>query len=233
MLAEVEQLLVIQDRDRRIHGLLADLERLPREEDNAKTRLAGDLKSVADTEVAGRENEVAIKGLELDIDTRKDTITKLKLQQYETRKNEEFQALNHEVDRYGEEIIKLEDRELEFMETGESLSKQLEAAKTSLAKTQDAVDAELALIAERRTQCETQLAETREGRTKLGADIDADLLNEFDRILANKKNYAVVELVGANCKGCHMRVTPATAGMARAARQLAHCDQCGRFLYSA
>lgn len=233
MLEEVEKLLVLQDRDRRIMELLADLERLPFEEDSARTRLAGDLKSVEDTQQAIRENEVSIKGLELDIDTRKDTITKLKLQQYETRKNEEFQALNHEVDRYGEEINKLEERELEFMETGETLSKQLEAAKASLAKTQEAVDAELALIADRRAQCEAQLAATREDRAVLAEGIDPDQLNEFDRILANKKNYAVVELVGPNCKGCHMRVTPATAGMARAGQQLAHCDQCGRILYSA
>ncbi len=232
MLAEVEQLLVLQDRDRRINELSADLERLPHEEEGAKSRLNGDQKSVDSTRATIMENEVAIKNLELDIDTRKDTIAKLKVQQYETRKNEEFQALNHEVDRYGEEITKLEDSELELMETGETLSAQLAAATTTLEKTQEAVDAELALIAARRTECEAQLAETKDDKSKLAEQIDTDLIEEYDRIFANKKDYAVVPLNGENCKGCHMRVTPATAGAARAAKQIAHCDQCGRFLYA-
>ncbi len=231
MLSEVEQLLVLQDRDQRIRDLLADLERLPREEDGARLRLTSDQKAVADAEAAIRENEVAIKSLELDIDTRKDTIAKLKVQQFETRKNDEFQALNHEVERYGAEITALEDSELELMETGEGLSATLEAARAALEKTQQVVDAELGLIAERRKQCEAQLGETKADRATLAAAVDEDLLDEFQRIFASKKDSAVVELEGDICKGCHMKVTPAAAAAARAAKAIAHCDQCGRILY--
>ena len=231
MLPELQQLLVLQDRDQRIAVLGIDLERLPREEEEAKTRLTGDQKAVAAIELKIKENEVTIKGLELDIDTRKDTIAKLKVQQFETRKNEEYQALTHEVDRYGRDISDLEDRELEFMEIGETLKADLSAAQEALAKTQSVVDTELGIIAERRGQCEAQMEDTKQDRASLAAAVDSDLLDEFERIFLSKKGAAVVELEESICKGCHMKVTPATAGMARAAKQIAHCDQCGRMLY--
>ena len=77
MLPELEQLLVIQDRDQKILALKSDLERLPHEEENAKMRLVGDRSSKEKIEQEIKENEVAIKSLELDIETRRDTISKL------------------------------------------------------------------------------------------------------------------------------------------------------------
>ena len=40
---------------------------------------------------------------------------RLKTQQYQTRKNDEFQAIGHEIERYENEIRKIEDEELELM----------------------------------------------------------------------------------------------------------------------
>ena len=55
------------------------------------------------------------KKLELDVGTRTESIARLKTQQYQTRKNDEFQALGHEIERYENEIRKIEDEELELM----------------------------------------------------------------------------------------------------------------------
>ena len=82
MLAEIESLLVIQDRDQRILKLEADLKRIPADQERAKERLAKDIASVATSKSAVQDNEVAIKNVELDIGTRKDTLLKLNTQQY-------------------------------------------------------------------------------------------------------------------------------------------------------
>jgi predicted nucleic acid-binding Zn-ribbon protein len=231
MLPELEQLLVIQDRDQKIRSLGIDLKRLPHEEENAKLRLIGDQASKDKIKQTIKENEVAIKSLELDIETRRDTIAKLKIQQYETRKNDEFQALNHEIDRYKTDISNLEDNALELMEVSEQLTSELSQAKETLNNTQQIVDKELALINERRTHCTSLLNETNADRITIASAIDPDLLNEFERIFLSKKGDAISELEHRICTGCHMKVTPATASAVRASKQIAHCDQCGRMLY--
>ena len=90
MLPEIEQLLIIQNRDQKLKELNSEIERLPLEETQAKERLKTANESVSLAEKAFMENEVSMKNIELDIDTRKDSITKLKVQQMETKKNDEF-----------------------------------------------------------------------------------------------------------------------------------------------
>ena len=232
MLPEIEQLLIIQDRDQKITKLNSDIERLPLEEQQAKQRLKSVIESVNSAESEIKVNEVEISKIELDIDTRKDSITKLKNQQLETKKNEEFAAMEHSITNYQDEISQLEDSQLELMEKGEELNNSLEEANDIHAKEQKVVDAELAIIKERKIQFSKKIEELKSDREKIASNIDNDLLDQYNRIFKSKKGVAVSELVNDICSGCHMKVTPTTAGMVRAEKVVSTCDQCGRILYS-
>ena len=98
---------------------------------------------------APQENEIAIKNLELDIGTRSETISRLKKQQYETRKNSEYQALGTEVVRYTGDVDALETEELELMEKADERRKVLAEAERALAFTKTGVDEEVAVLAKR------------------------------------------------------------------------------------
>ena len=232
MLPEIEQLLIIQDRDQKITKLNSDIERLPLEEQQAKQRLKSVIESVNSAESEIKSNEVEISKIELDIDTRKDSITKLKNQQLETKKNEEFAAMEHSITNYQDEISQLEDSQLELMEKGEELNNSLEEANDIHAKEQKVVDAELAIIKERKIQFSKKIEELKSDREKIASNIDNDLLDQYNRIFKSKKGVAVSEFVNDICSGCHMKVTPTTAGMVRAEKVVSTCDQCGRILYS-
>ena len=232
MLPEIEQLLIIQDRDQKITKLNSDIERLPLEEQQAKQRLKSVIESVNSAESEIKSNEVEISKIELDIDTRKDSITKLKNQQLETKKNEEFAAMEHSITNYQDEISQLEDSQLELMEKGEELNNSLEEANDIHAKEQKVVDAELAIIKERKIQFSKKIEELKSDREKIASNIDNDLLDQYNRIFKSKKGVAVSELINDICSGCHMKVTPTTAGMVRAEKVVSTCDQCGRILYS-
>lgn len=232
MLPEIEQLLILQDRDQKITKLNSDIERLPLEEQQAKQRLKSVIESVNTAESEIKGNEVEISKIELDIDTRKDSITKLKNQQLETKKNEEFAAMEHSITNYQDEISKLEDSQLELMEKGEELNTSLEEANDIHTKEQKVVDAELAIIKERKIQFSKKIEELKSDREKIASNIDNDLLDQYNRIFKSKKGVAVSELVNDICSGCHMKVTPTTAGMVRAEKVVSTCDQCGRILYS-
>lgn len=231
MLPELETLLVIQDRDQKILELKKDLINLPKMEDHARSRLRGDEAAAQKVKEQLLQVEVDMKKLELDIGIRESTIARLKRQQYETRKNEEFQALGHEVVRYQEEVTKLEDAELILMERAEVLRKSLRNAEAALAKTQGLVDEELRQLALRSERANEEIRELEAAREPFIGRVDASLYNIYERLMRSKGGNALVALIGGQCKGCHMKVTTATVVKAKAEKELTHCDHCGRMIY--
>ncbi len=231
MLPELEQLLILQEKDQHIRRLKLDLKRLPAEQERAKAKLASDTEAVRAAKERVQLNEVAMKNLELQIQTRKDTIAKLKIQQYETRKNDEFAALGHEVVRYGADVTALEDQELVLMEKAEVLKAELTKCQEALASTTALVNDELARISEREGNVTTQLAEFTVVRKSLADKADPDLVERYDRIFNHRGDAAVVELQGGICRGCNMKVTPACINAAKAEKSLVTCPNCGRLVY--
>ena len=232
MLPELEKLLVIQDRDEKIRKLQRDIDRIPLDEDKAKGRLSSDQASVDSSKKAVQENEIAIKQFELEVQVHQETSARLKTQQFETRKNAEFTALAHEIERCQRQITELEEQELELMEKSDNLKTRLKDAQEKLAQTQVMVNEDLARLGERRGVCQDDLEQLLEERRLLASQIDPDTLSLYDR-LARNKGTVVVRLDDRSrvCSGCHVRVTTSTVHKARAELEVTHCEQCSRILY--
>src|SRR5690606_22675310 len=146
------------------------------DEARAKERLAGDTAAVEAARQAVLANEMEIKKVELDAGTRKAPIQRRKQPQFETRKNDEFQARGNEVARYEAEVDTLETRELELMEHGDSLRAALASAEEALAKTRRLVDEDLAAIATRAGRLKEEIAEARSKREEQVARAPEDLV---------------------------------------------------------
>lgn len=231
MLSEIESLLVLQDRDQRILKLETDLKRIPADKARAEQRLANDLASVAAAKSAIQENEMAIKGIELDVGVRKGTLARLKVQQYETKKNDEFTALGNEIIRYTEEVDNYETSELELMEKADTLSATQDKVKAALSLTQGMVDEEIKLLDLRLIECQKQKEEVIAERKSLSTDIDEDLVTLYDRLMTSKGGDAVVSCSTGQCAGCHMKLIPSTMISVQAAKEVTQCENCGRILY--
>ena len=231
MREEITHMLQLQERDQRLRSIAKELEKIPREISQAEERLHRDQGTVDQIHSEIQANEVAMKNLELDIETRRDTIAKLKVQQFETKKNEEFRALGNEVIRYGEEVVALEDQELELMEKGEELKGKLKAAETVRDETKDQVDDEVSGHNKRAEGSKKRAAELEEERKQFVEVLEPDIIALYDRILKSKGDVAVSPLEKGICGGCHMKVTTATLHNVRSGDQLAHCENCGRVLY--
>jgi uncharacterized protein len=232
MLDEVRALLILQDRDRRLLALDKDLERLPQDEARAKTKLAGDEAAVKTAHDALIDCELRLKRLELDAGTRKTTIQRLKVQQYETRKNEEYQALGHEITRYEKEVDDLETRELELMEEMDSLRGAQKAAEAALARTRTLVDEDLATIAARRERMDAERAELLTERKQLAAQVPDSILPLYERLMKTKVGVAVAPLHEGKCGGCHMKLIASTVVAVQNAKEMTRCEDCGRILYA-
>ena len=232
MLPEIEQLLILQDKDQHLRRWRTEVKKMPADAEAAKGRLAAATAAVATAKDAVNVNEVAIKNLEIQIQTRRDTIVKLKTQQFETRKNEEFTALAHETTRYEGDVAKLEDEEMLLMEKGETLKGALKEAQDHFALIEGFVKDELGKIKERYINVQVQIKEFEGIRTGLAAKVEGGLLERYDRILLGKGE-VIAELNDHVCTGCHMKVTAATFNDARAEKVITTCPNCGRMVYIA
>lgn len=232
MLAEVRALLILQDRDRRLLALSKDLEKLPQDEARVKTKLAGDEAAVKAANDALVDCELRLKRLELDANTRKTTIQRLKVQQFETRKNEEYQALGHEITRYEKETDELETRELELMEEMDSLREKRKAAEAALARTRGLVDEDLASITKRRELMETERTEVTGERDQLAVQVPESILPLYQRLMKTKAGLAVAPMHEGKCGGCHMKLIASTVVAVQNAKEITRCEDCGRILYA-
>jgi predicted nucleic acid-binding Zn-ribbon protein len=232
MLDEVRALLILQDRDRRLLALDKDLERLPQDETRAKAKLAGDEAAVQKAHAALVDGELRLKRLELDAGTRKTTIQRLKIQQFETRKNEEYQALGHEITRYEKEVDVLETRELELMEEMDSLRSAQKAAEAALARTRTLVDEDLASIAQRRERLQQEHQESSAERGRLAAGIPEAVLPLYQRLMKTKDGMAIAAMHDGKCGGCHMKLIASTVVAVQSAKEMVRCEDCGRILYA-
>jgi predicted nucleic acid-binding Zn-ribbon protein len=228
---EVRALLILQDRDRRLMALDKDLTKLPQDEARAKAKLAGDEAAVAKAHHAVLESELRVKKIDLDSETRRTTIKRLRNQQFETRKNEEFVALGHEITRYEKELDTFETKQLEAMEEVDAARAAQRAAEGALAHTRTLVEEDLASLQQRQARMKEDRAETLTGRDKALANVSEELLPLYQRLMKTKDGLALAPMHDGKCQGCHMRLIASTVMAVQSEREVARCEDCGRILY--
>lgn len=230
---ELEQLLILQDRQQKIRQIQAEIETVPLRRTSLERQLVASASAVDALKQKARQVEVDRKKLELDVGTRTESISRLKTQQYQTRKNDEFQALGHEIERYASEISKIEDEELELMVQADKIKVDLAEEEKKAAGVKESIARQTADLDEKSKALQSRLEELTRERAELAANIDEDLLGRFERIFKSKGDAAIVAIEHGVCTGCHMKVTSATAAQARAAKEIVSCENCGRILYEA
>jgi len=231
--SELEQLLILQDRDQKIRQIGTEIETVPLRRKSLEAQLAASRASLEALKQKARQVEMDRKKLELDVGIRSETIARLKTQQYQTRKNDEFQAIGHEIERYENEIGKIEDEELELMVLADKVKADLADEEKKAAEAKDSIARQTADLDEKSKALDSQLKTLTTERSELAGKIDEDLLGRFERLFKSKGDAAVVAIEHGVCTGCHMKVTTATASQVRAGKELISCENCGRILFDA
>src|SRR5688572_3887409 len=119
MLDVIEKLLVLQDRDRNILRTKDELAHIEPERRELQTRASGTQAKLDAAKLRAKQIESDRKKLELDVEAKKQQIEKYSLQQFQTKKNEEYRALANEIENCKKVIVEIEDREIELMEQAE------------------------------------------------------------------------------------------------------------------
>ena len=231
MLPEIEKLLVLQERDQKIRALKAELQTAPAEKDRITKALANRTSAFETVRQRGKDIEVRRKKLELDAQSRRDSIGKYKAQQFQTRKNEEFQALGHEIERLEQEIVKIEDEEIELMERADATYKEVATAELEFKNAKVQAEQQMAALEKKQELLNQQLRETSADRELQAATIPEDLREHYQRLFVSKDGLAVVPVEHEVCMGCHMKNTTTNVHRIKLAHDVGHCELCGRILY--
>ena len=171
---ELEQLLVLQDRQQKIKQIQTEIKTLPLQRNDLESQLAASAAGVEALKQKRRQVEMDRKKLELDVGTRAETISRLKTQQYQTRKNDEFQAIGHEIERYENEIRRLEDEELEVMLEADTLKAEIEAAEITAKATKESISRQLNDLETKSETLESRQEELAKEREALARWLPAD-----------------------------------------------------------
>lgn len=171
------------------------------------------------------------KKLELDVEAKKQQIEKYSLQQFQTKKNEEYRALAHEIDTCKAAISKLDDEQLVLMEEGDAATRVMnDVAKVTAVALKDSEAAKIAL-ADKEVRLNKELAELKADYQRLEAAVDEAVRDRYARLRKGKGANTVVGIDRGICGGCHMKLPMQVVLSCQAQQELVNCPNCGRILY--
>ncbi len=231
MLSVIEHLLVLQDRDRKISRVKAELDNIPPERASLERRGAETQGRLDAAKLKAKQIETERKKLELEVESKKQQIEKYALQQFQTKKNEEYRALAHEIENCKETIGKLEDQQLEFMEQADVAQKEIAEASKQATQAKQHVQDSLAALASREQSLRKQLTDLEADYSQLEGAVDESVLTRYERLRRQKGGNTVVGIDHSVCGGCHMKLPTQIVISCQGQAELISCPNCGRILY--
>ncbi|MBP8129781.1 MAG: hypothetical protein KA184_09385 [Candidatus Hydrogenedentes bacterium] len=150
------------------------------------------------------------------------------------KKNEEYQALLHEIDMLRKQIALREERIIAIMVEQDEARVHLEEDRKRIEAESRAIEQECAKIDQELATVVAERKRREEQRAPMLRDIEPDLLSRYTRIRRSiKTGPAVVPINNEYCSGCHMMVTPQIINELIAGHKIHACSHCGRLLYHA
>jgi predicted nucleic acid-binding Zn-ribbon protein len=231
MLPVIENLLVLQDRDRKIMRVEAELANMGPERNSLEAAAKNAQAQLEAAKHRVKQIESDRKKLELDVEAKKGQIERYSLQQFQTKKNEEYKALAHEIEGCKQAIAKLEDEQLTLMEQAESATRQMNEVAAATAATLKDVDLAKTTLADKEVRLKKELATLKSDYQQLETAVDEDVRARYVRLRKAKGANTVVGIDRGICGGCHMKLPMQVVLSCQAQQEIVACPNCGRILY--
>jgi predicted nucleic acid-binding Zn-ribbon protein len=228
MLEIIEKLLVLQDRDRKIHRAQQELAQIAPERESLRNLTSSTQRQLEAARNRVKQIESERKQRDLEVEAKKSQIEKYANQQLQTRKNEEYKTLAHEIEMAKEAIFKIEDVEIVLMEQAEAVQKEVVRATVEANEAKKLADSQIAELAQREENFKKELAALQSGRAELASAVDEVARNRYERILKSKGDNAVVGIDHGVCGGCHMKLQQQLIVSCQAQKEIVTCSSFGR-----
>ena len=232
MNSDLKQLIRLQTIDLAIQGLRARIDRFPgiskALDDKLKSAQAG-LESAKDR---AKTNQGTRKKLEGEISSVESKISKYRDQMMSVKTNDEYRALQHEIEHAQNSIRKVEDDILNLMLEAESSQSDIKAAESRVKDDQRKVDHERKQLTDENQRDLSALESYLKERKDIEASISSELLPRYERVRKARGGIAVAAARNEVCEICQVRIRPQVFQEIRRNDQIIACDACQRILYN-
>ena len=182
----IEKLLTLQDRDQRLRSFQTEITHLPDERKAREKQLADSATGSRRQKAVPKKSRLKSGHLEMEAGAKRDAIARYKQQQLQTRKNEEYSALAHEIEAAEKAVTSLEDRELDLMEELEKLNPQIAAAEKAHAEERSKIEHLLAGLESKKSNLQTRIAELKSEHDRLAQLLDENVLEVYLHLFKTK-----------------------------------------------
>lgn len=228
----MKTLLRLQEQDLEIHAMRAKEKQIPDQKKRFETQRRHLEEGLAQREAKVKELQVQQRTYESEIEQFQATISKYEGQLHGVKKNEEYQALLHEIDSLRKQVNQREEQILALMMEIEEARDLLNEEKTRVAEQVKGIEAEMAAIDAELAEAKKKRQDLEGNRTQLSQAVDAAMLRRYDRVRKSGRILrAVVPLRGDVCSGCNMNLRPQFVNEILAGEPHS-CHHCGRILYN-
>lgn len=227
----LDKLLVLQERDTKRLAFEQQLNAVPREIAGVEARIAAEKAAIEVAKAEWHGLESKKKQLEMEIGVVEEKVAKYRTQQSQVRKNDEYQALTHEIETAQTAIGTLEEQEIGIMLLIDEARKRFAAAEAELKKNITGHEAKIRTLREREKHLQADVKTAQETVAAARLEVPPPQLKIYDRIASKPGHPVCVPVTGARCGGCHLKVSANVEMEARKLEEVTTCDQCGRVVY--
>ena len=231
MLPELENLITLQKLDLQIRALDARLAQIPVQVEELEKEIATEKANLETAETRVSESKKQRRALEGELEQLEAAIGKYKDQLMQVKTNEEYKAMQRQIDNTQEGIGQKEEQILLIMEEAEGLQDNVKTRQKELEEGQKKVRAMEADLEAEASRLRTELEEQNRQREELLRSIDPDLLGQYQRVAGARSGIAMAEARDEHCQVCHVRLRPQVYNEIRIGDQVLRCDSCGRIMY--
>lgn len=228
---DLKTVIDLQHVDLRIADLTAQVDALPTQIQILEDHLKDYLQAHEDRKLRLTANQKERRDLEGEIQLLQGKISKHKGQLYEVKTNEQYKALQKEIEGEDANVRAIEDKILEKMVEAEEGQKLVNEAVASLEMEKTRVAAETKRLNSMR---ETDVKE-REGlmaqRKDLVAALGAAVLETYERVRRGRRGVAVGEVRDGFCTACNVRLRPQIYNDIRMNETVLTCESCSRIMF--
>jgi hypothetical protein len=178
-----------------------------------------------------KSNQGNRKKLEGEISTIEGKISKYRDQMMAVKTNEEYRALQHEIEHAQLAIRKVEDDILNLMLEAETGQTDLKAAEALLKEDQQKVQAERKALEEGNKRDLGAMDSYLKERKEIETSVSSDLVSRYDRVRKHRGGIGVAPARNEVCEICKVRIRPQVFQDIRRNDQIIACDACQRILY--
>lgn len=146
------------------------------------------------------------------------------------KKNEEYQALLHEIAAVKEKRSAVETDVLMAFEEEERATAEKPGAEKALADAEALVREATATVDREEAEARAQLEALDAERAGLMAKLPAATRSRYERVHASRDGRAVVAITKSSCGGCYRNLPPQALQEARRGDRVLTCDGCGRMM---